>query len=332
MMLLRWLNKRWYPVDWAIAVYVLITGIFLLWTAPAIENWSYLIILRVFLLFGLAGLPPRGSKWERTSPTDSKIFKCIRKCTRFGRYAYPLALVLPFFQEYHLTVNALAPETPYWFEPYLYEADILIFGQVPAIILASIVGTFLTELMHTFYFSYYLILLVGLLITWLASNQGKKRAAPLKPNVSSIFESALLGMTLSYLLTFTLYPIFPARGPWEDPDLMNSLPPLQGIFFTPLVNSILERGAVSGGCFPSSHVSGAWGLIFSLTAALPKTRRVLVTLAIGMSIACIYTRLHHSVDVWAGIVIGLLACWISRRWQDNFSTQQINQGPTIDDR
>ena len=319
MSFLPWLRRRWCLVDWSIAIYLLITGVFVIWRASAIVSWPTLLVLRGFALAGLIVLPPRGSRWEQTNPQDLWAFRWLRKSACFVRYAYPLPLMLPFFQEFHFTVNALTPEHPYWFEPSLYKSDALLFGELPTVLLAPLATPLLNEIMHAFYFSYYLILVAGLLCAWLASaeentgsRQNHQEAQLAEPRPA--FKSALLGMTLAYLLTFLCYPFLPARGPWENPDLMAEIAPFQGVLFTPLVHFVIERGAVSGGCFPSSHVSGAWGLIVGLSAAHPGASWILAIPAVGMSAACIYTRLHHAVDIGAGVLIGWLGGWLGRRW------------------
>ncbi|MFQ5738873.1 MAG: phosphatase PAP2 family protein [Acidobacteriota bacterium] len=94
---------------------------------------------------------------------------------------------------------------------------------------------------------------------------------------------------------------------------MTGLPPMRGFVFTALINSIIERGAVSGGCFPSSHVAGAWGAVMGLSTTHRRAVRVFGFLATGMSFACVYTRYHHAIDVLAGLLIGLGAGWWVRR-------------------
>jgi membrane-associated phospholipid phosphatase len=94
--------------------------------------------------------------------------------------------------------------------------------------------------------------------------------------------------------------------------LMAELPAFRGVLFTPLVEWIIDRGAVSGGCFPSSHVAGSWGTVLGLAAHQRRAALVLAFFAVGMSVACIYTRYHHGVDVPAGLLAGLLGAWIGR--------------------
>ncbi len=81
--------------------------------------------------------------------------------------------------------------------------------------------------------------------------------------------------------------------------------PFKGFLFTPIIETIIEHGAVSGGCFPSSHVAASWGVVFALARVRRKHALVLGFFAVGMSFACVYTRYHHGVDAAAGFRLGL---------------------------
>jgi membrane-associated phospholipid phosphatase len=236
----------------------------------------------------------------------------LRRTSCFLRYTYPLPIVLLFFQE----VNGLAPTTPYWFEPFLYEWDRTLFGELPAIALSSWVNKPLSELMHALYFTYYLILIGGLLVAWYGQGENKlaARAKGISGNVppGPAFSSMITGMTFAFLLSFIHFPFLPARGPWENPELMFPLPPLEGFLFKPLVDFIIERGAVPGGCFPSSHVAGSWGIVMGLTNMHRRAAVWLGIATLGMSGACVYTRYHHGVDVVAGLLVGLFGGWMGR--------------------
>ena len=62
---------------------------------------------------------------------------------------------------------------------------------------------------------------------------------------------------------------------------------------------------VSGGCFPSAHVSGTWALTCGLYVTRSKAAPVFALAAVGLSVACVYTRYHHGVDIAAGFVVGI---------------------------
>ena len=122
---------------------------------------------------------------------------------------------------------------------------------------------FKTEILHAFYFSYYFILIGGVTIAWFGPKGTTRQPGP-------GFETAITSMRLAFFFSFMWFPWLPARGPWENPELMAGLPAFQGIVFTPIIEWIIERGAVSRGCFPSSHVAGSWGMVLGL-AGLPST-------------------------------------------------------------
>jgi membrane-associated phospholipid phosphatase len=208
-----------------------------------------------------------------------------------------------FFEEVHQTVNALWPREPYWFESRLYAADRFLFGDLPSILLNPSTGLLQNELMHAFYFSYYFIVIGGAVRAWLG--EGSPRPGPaLAPTVTAI--------VTAFLLCFVWYPFLPARGPWENRELMSTLVPFEGGLFVPMVEALLERGAVSGGCFPSSHVSASWAVVFALAPFHRRAAFVCGFFALGLSLACVYTRYHHGVDVPAGFLAGVAGAAIGR--------------------
>ena len=80
-----------------------------------------------------------------------------------------------------------------------------------------------------------------------------------------------------------------------------------------MIHVIIGNAAVSGGCFPSAHVSGTWALTFGLYAEHPKAARWFGVVAAGLSVACIYTRYHHGVDVLAGLTVAAIASALGYR-------------------
>jgi hypothetical protein len=114
----------------------------------------------------------------------------------------------PFFEEASLTVNAAAVDAPYRFERYLFNADTALFGGKPAVMLSQAGNPVLDEIMHAFYFSYYLLIIGGIVIAW---NRGRRgRGMP-----GSEFHTVMTCMILGFFLSYVWYPFLPARGPWE---------------------------------------------------------------------------------------------------------------------
>jgi membrane-associated phospholipid phosphatase len=291
-------------LDGAVLAYTVLTALLIIvFYRNITEPLPILVLHAVVVLFVLI-LPPRGARWE--TATDDPLWRYIlRGGARFLRYTYPLLLVILYFEEVQQTVNAVAPSAPYWFEPKLYAADRWLFGELPALLMSRWVGLPQDEIFHAFYFSYYLIVIGGVTLAWFGP-KGTTR----QPGAA--FETAITSTMIAFFLSFVWYPWLPARGPWENPELMANLPAFQGVVFTPLIEWIIERGAVSGGCFPSSHVAGSWGMVLGLGAYHRRASLVLGFFALGMSAACIYTRYHHGVDVPAGLLAGVVGAWIAR--------------------
>ncbi|MFQ5790382.1 MAG: phosphatase PAP2 family protein [Acidobacteriota bacterium] len=308
-MAFSWMG-RWSSTDWVVALYTSATALLIVTCYPAIPGpgAGWLLAFHGGVLGLLFLLPPRGAAWEQPRPGEPGWRRVPKEVGRFLRYTYPALLILPFFEEVQYTVNAVAPKTPYWFEPYLYAADRWIFGDIPSVLLSPWVGPPVSEIVHGFYFSYYLILICGVVLAWVGPGTGELGRRTPGPG----FETAMTAMMLGFFLSFLWYPWLPARGPWENVALMARLPRFEGTFFTPLVEWIIERGSVSGGCFPSSHVSGSWGLVLGLVPTHRRAGLGLSLLVAAMSLSCIYTRYHHAVDVPAGLLAGVVGAALGR--------------------
>ena len=299
-----WVAARtasWVPLDCILAAYVTFVALVaMVWAVP---SWQYILGGHIAIIVGLLLLPPRGAAWEKPCATDSRWLSGARPVGRFLRYTYPALLLTPFFEEVSLTVNAAAVNTPYWFEHYLFNADIRLFGGTPAVMLSQAGNPVLDEIMHAFYFSYFLLIIGGIVIAW---NGGfRTRVTPGRG-----FHRAMTCMMLGFFLSYVWYPFLPARGPWEHPEVMAGLRPFGGWVFTRIIEFIIAGAAVSGGCFPSAHVSGAWAVTFGLSATDRRAALWFGLLATGLSVACVYTRYHHAVDVLAGLTVATVAATI----------------------
>jgi len=303
--------RQWTTLDWGIALYTIYVSVLLLVTR-SIPEWWILLILHGVLLAALAMIPARGESWERRR-VEAGWRVTLRQIGVILRYMYPLVIVLLFFEEGQYIVNILYPDSPYWFEKYLYAADQWLFGTHPSLFLLSWRSRPLDELMHFFYFSYFLVLICGPLIGRIPPKGSPNRETGFtRPE----FESALTCMVLGFLCAFVWYPWIPARGPFENLELIASQPPFEGGVFTAWARGITDGAYVSGNCFPSAHVAGTWGVTFGLLFYYRRLGIFMAVLAVGVSISCFYTRYHHFVDVPAGFLMGLMGAglfWWSRR-------------------
>jgi len=289
-----------------VAGYAAFVAVFVLVHAAQIPRAPYVAIAHATLLVAMALLPPRGAAWEAPRSGDGRGMRQLRATARFLRYTYPALLITPFFEEVALTVNAATPESPYWFERYLIAVDRRLFGTTLAAVLSQAGNSLLDEVMHGFYLSYYVLITAGIVLAWRGPTRGAST-----PDRG--FDAAFTGMMLGFFLSFVCYPFLPARGPWEHPALMEGLRPFGGWAFTRAIELIIAGAAVSGGCFPSAHVSGTWALTLGLFPHHRRAAMVFGAMALGLTVACVYTRYHHALDVFAGLAVAVVAAPLGRR-------------------
>jgi membrane-associated phospholipid phosphatase len=159
----------------------------------------------------------------------------------------------------------------------------------------------LDEVMHGFHFSYYILIIGGIVVAW--KGDRRDHGTPGRG-----FHTTMTCMMLGFFLSYVWYPFLPARGPWEHPAVMEGLRSFgSGWIFTPMLKLIMSGAAVSGGCFPSAHVSGTWALTFGLYGTDRKAAVLIGLVAVGLSVACVYLRYHHAVDVFAGFAVAAVA-------------------------
>lgn len=299
----------WTPLDWATAGYATFVALVAVVFARSIPAWPHIVLWHAGLVAVMAWMPARGASWEQARPEPAWRARA-RAGVRFLRYTYPALLLTPFFEEVALTVNGVFPETPHWFETWLFAADRTLFGGVPAVMLSQAGGPVLDEIMHAFYFAYYPLIIGGIVLAWFGARGSVRR-----PAVG--FEAVMTGMMLGFFLSYVWYPFLPARGPWEHPEVMEGLRPFGGWVFTRAIGVVIDHAAVSGGCFPSAHVSGTWALTFGLFATRNRAAWAFAFVAVGLSVACVYTRYHHGVDVVAGIAVAALGAALVTRLTRN---------------
>jgi membrane-associated phospholipid phosphatase len=295
------ISRRFLTLDFLVFGYTAWIAVFAVVFWETMPNPAAILALHLFILTAMLVVTARGAAWEAVPLAGWRRY--VRNGARFFRYTYPLLLVLFFFEEGHQTVNAMWPEAPYWFESWLYAAELRVFGELPVLVMNDWVGPIQDELAHMFYFSYYFIFVGGVIFAFFAGGDSKTPAPG--------FDTAITSVLLAFLLCFVWYPFLPARGPWENPELMAAMTPFEGFVFVPIVERIIAHGAVSGGCFPSSHVAGAWATVFGLWGFHRKPALILGLFAVGMSFGCVYTRYHHGVDIAAGFTAAVVAALIS---------------------
>jgi membrane-associated phospholipid phosphatase len=146
--------------------------------------------------------------------------------------------------------------------------------------------------MNFFYAIYFLFIPVGGLSLFF---RGMK-----KENINFMFV-----VIFTYSVSFLLFFLFPAEGPWVLLKEKHTIEPVGG-FFLRLNQYVQGRGSNQGCCFPSSHVAASFAAAWMTIKYQRKLGLILFTAAIGVALATVYCQYHHAVDAISGFILGTL--------------------------
>ena len=124
----------------------------------------------------------------------------------------------------------------------------------------------------------------------------------------------LFNFLLGVLAVYVLFPLFPSEPPWtvfpgQDYPACNTI-------FRQFNVGMLSRHGIHASVFPSAHVAGSFCAAFAMIRLLPEKKwvgRLLLFLAVSITLATVYGRYHYAVDALAGFAIGAAATAISAR-------------------
>jgi len=209
---------------------------------------------------------------------------------------YPTLIFLFFFEEIGLTVHAIFPG---WFDEYLIRADYAVFGVHPTVWLEGFSNYWLNEYMQIAYTSYFL-LTIGLgAYLWMRDRRDD-------------FAVFIASTCAAYYLCYVVFVLFPIESPYHTLRHLQHAE-LAGGPFTAFINLIERHGRVHGGAFPSAHVAGS---VVALISAWRFARRAgywLTPLVLSVCVATVYGRYHYVMDVFAGILMAVIGCWLGQK-------------------
>jgi len=205
----------------------------------------------------------------------------------------PIITFLFYYTQSTFFDNLIFSET---FDPLLQSWEKQLFGIPLNQTLAPSLNNILAhEIMHFFYFSYYMLLFIPGLVMFFNRH----------PRTHEMIFT-LTAMMYAHYIFFIL---FPGDGPVID--RQNIFP--KGVFFIPIMNFIYSiDGYQGGGAFPSTHVTSA--IVVSLYSFDGfKARRWLIHIVTaGIIVATVYCSYHYAVDAIVGIITGALFFFIGK--------------------
>jgi membrane-associated phospholipid phosphatase len=261
------------PVEWLIIVYqmILIILCFSFKHNVIKIDYRYLIGFNGFIIFFI-------------------LFVFSKIKNNFIRSLYPLA-ILPFFYKEIGYLNHIIYSQP--LDQLFINLDKKIFfgNNISLLFCQKFSNRIFSEIMHFFYFSYYLVTLIPAIFLYRKS--------------LSIFNRFMFITFFSFFLYYIIYIFYPVYGPEFYYKIL--VPKhLNGYLFSNILKIILGNGEIHGAAFPSSHV-GISLIIFILMKNVHIIFRYITFLCfIGICFSTVYIRAHYGVDVLAGILSGVV--------------------------
>lgn len=275
------LTARMYPFDHLIIIYCWIVIILTVNFGRPLSDYTTTLVFHgsvIALVIGLAAFIP--------TP--------VTRVAAFFRFLYPVIL-LTFL--YRATGDLIHLVFPQCLDFRIVALEKSLFGFDLTHWFDRHSNIFLTEILSFSYAAYYLMMPGMALLLFL-----KRRDADLK--------QFLTAACSAYFISYLLFIFVPAEGPryYQAAEYANDLP---GVIFRPLVNYIIDHGAVRGGAMPSSHVAVALVVLFFAIRRYRRRAYFLIPIVCLLTLATVQGRFHYLSDVIVGALIGFLAIWLT---------------------
>lgn len=217
------------------------------------------------------------------------------------RDTYPLLWIPAFWGELGMR-HQLVPTVAN--DELIMRLDSWLFGGHPNLTwLPAMPWPWFSEMMHGFYFAYYVVLVFV-------------PAALLASRCRQTIRELGLRLAVTYLACFALYLVMPVIGPLEIfPRAAESH--TAGLFYQ-LNLAMRGAGDSLGTAFPSSHTAGSIALAWLAWSRLPQWAAWACTVvAVMVAFATVYTQNHFALDALASVVLtpilmGVVVPWLER--------------------
>lgn len=263
-------NQSLKPVEVAVAAYLLITALLIVFSREHIKGWYILLIIRSFILLSGGIL----------------IFNRQIRISETLRIFLPFLFLGYFYAETDKLNNLFFSS---YFDRYFVVIEHQLFGFQPAVEFSShFPYPVLSEMMFFGYFAYY-ILSIGIpfyIYKFIDRHSGERFAGII---------------VISFLIYYAFFIIYPTAGPqFYLPEGMVRVP--EGYLFEPLIRLIQTVGEGATGAFPSSHVSICLMLLWGSWLFARKLLVFLVPVSILLILSTVYIGAHYAIDVIGGFL------------------------------
>lgn len=260
--------------------YVLITTILLLFSWSNSTNIFDLLITRGIIIIAVLGLVFINSKLK------SFILELIRN-------VYPLIISGYFYSE-TVFYNKFIWEN---LDQTLIDIDQALFGFQPSLLFSeSFSNKLFSELMYFGYFSFYLLIIGFVLISYF--------------KLKDESEVLIYKLAASMFLFYLIFGFFPSAGPqfyFSAPE--KNLP--VAFIFDKVMHFIQTNAEQPTAAFPSSHVGISIIILLLLRKRSPQFFKIAIPFVFILILSTVYIKAHYAIDVIGGIIIAPIILYLA---------------------
>jgi len=215
----------------------------------------------------------------------------------FMRLLYPLFL---FTLYYRATGGSMFLLFDSFFDSQLTAFEASLFGVHPTLFIDQHwLHPAITEILSLCYFLYYFMIPVFLLtVYW----RGDFR----------ILRNAMGAFCAIFFVSYVMFFLYPIEGPrWFFALLYQNA--VESPVSRQVVDMVISKGAVHGGCMPSSHFAVALSIQMYCLKYYRRAGWAILPIVMGLAIGTVWGRFHYVSDVLVGGLIGVVFTLIAWR-------------------
>ena len=269
---------------------------YLLLSAPAMlfphrpPFWWLVLAIHGIAAAALIGVGPIGRIKQQLSRRFPRSFEFIADW-------YLLALVPLLYTE--LAVLNAAVWNGRYFDDLIIGWEQSVFRGQPSRELAiRFPSLVLSEILHSAYLSYYLIIYAPFIVLYAQGRRGAHRISA-------------FAVMLAFFAHYLFFIYFPVQGPrYLYPAPGGAL--AEGSAYG-LTHRLLEAGSSRGAAFPSSHVGVSIAQTIMVFRFLPRLGPPVLLATIALALGAVYGGFHYAIDATAGFLLGAVLALIAPR-------------------
>jgi hypothetical protein len=209
--------------------------------------------------------------------------------------------LLPVLSFSHGLLNPLVTAvTPVLRDAQLAALDQRMLGTQASVLLGHLVPPWLTEILMVCYYGHFIWPVVLGVVLYFT---GRREA----------FDEYLIALSLFFAVNYFCYALVPAIGPRYF--LFHAFPgPLQGLWLTPFLDSVMRTPPFARDCFPSGHTGTTLLVLVYAFRFSPRVFRAMLLPGLGLILATLVGRFHYLTDLMCAVPLVMVVVSLALGW------------------